>query len=51
MARDHVTRLGVDGRIILKWILDKQGVEWFYLLRDRDQWRDVVKTAMNIRIP
>jgi hypothetical protein len=38
--------------IILKWILEIQdGVVWTDsdLAQDRDQWRALVKTAMNLR--
>jgi len=26
-----------------------RGVDWIYLVRDRDQWRAVVNTAINLR--
>jgi hypothetical protein len=26
------------------------GVEWIYLTQDRDRWRDVVNTVMNLRV-
>jgi hypothetical protein len=26
-------------------------VDWIRLVRDRDQWRAVVKTVMNLRVP
>jgi hypothetical protein len=44
----------VDGRIILKWIferLDWGGMDWIDLAQDRDRWRDVVNTVMNLRVP
>jgi hypothetical protein len=28
-----------------------EGVEWMHLAQDRDQWRGVVNTVMNLRIP
>jgi hypothetical protein len=28
-----------------------EGVEWFHLARDRDQWRVLVNTVMNLRVP
>jgi hypothetical protein len=27
------------------------GVEWIDLAQDRDQWRDLVNTVMNLRVP
>jgi hypothetical protein len=43
---------GVDGRIILKWILEKWngGMDWIDLAEDRDRLR-VVNTVMNLRVP
>jgi hypothetical protein len=44
---------GVDGRIILKWIFERLGggVDWIGLAQDRDRWRAVVYTVMNLRDP
>jgi hypothetical protein len=28
-----------------------EGVDWIHLAQDRDQWRAVVKTVMNLRVP
>jgi hypothetical protein len=45
---------GVDGRIILKWIferLDGGGIDWISLAEDRDRWRALVYTVMNLRVP
>jgi hypothetical protein len=28
-----------------------KGVDWIHLAQDRDQWRAVVKTVMNLRVP
>jgi hypothetical protein len=28
-----------------------KGVNWMHLAQDRDQWRPVVNTVMNIRVP
>jgi transposase len=43
----------LDGRIILKWIFERLGggVDWIDLAQDRDRWRDLVYTVMNIRVP
>jgi hypothetical protein len=27
------------------------GMDWIELTQDRDQWRDLVNTVMNLRIP
>jgi len=51
-AKRHSGELAVDWRIILEWILGKIGwevVDWMHLTQDRDQWRAVVNTVMNIR--
>jgi hypothetical protein len=44
---------GVDGKIILKWIFEKWvgGMDWIYLAQDRDRWRALVNSEMNIRFP
>jgi hypothetical protein len=41
-----------DGKI-LERILEKRwkGVDWIHLAEDRDQWRAVVNTVMNLLIP
>jgi hypothetical protein len=28
-----------------------EGVEWMHLAQDRDQWRVLVNTIMNLRVP
>jgi hypothetical protein len=48
--RDLSEDQGVDERRGSEWILGRlDGMEWIYLTQDRDQWRDLVKTAMNLR--
>jgi hypothetical protein len=45
--RDHLKDLSVDGKI-LHWIL--QDIEWILLAQDREQWRDLVNTVMNLQV-
>jgi hypothetical protein len=49
---DHLEDEGVDGRIILKRVLEKWAelMDWSDLAQDRDRWRDVVTAVMNIRV-
>jgi hypothetical protein len=51
--RDHLADLGVDGRIILKWIFKNGmgGVDWIDLAQERDSWWAVLKVVMNLRVP
>jgi len=38
--RDHLEDLGVDGRIILRWIFkvqDWEGMDWIDVAQDKDQ--------------
>jgi hypothetical protein len=44
--------LGVDGRIILKWIFKKsdRGMDWIELAPDTDRWRALVDAVMNLRV-
>jgi hypothetical protein len=42
---------------ILKWILERwdgmgwDGMDWIDLAQDRDQWRVLADTVMNLRVP
>jgi hypothetical protein len=50
---DHLENPGVGGRIILKWIFKKWdgGMDWIDMAQDRDRWRALVSTVMNLRVP
>jgi hypothetical protein len=51
-GRDRLGNLGVDGRIILKWILKEyESVHWIHLAQDRNQWRAPVNTVMSRWVP
>jgi hypothetical protein len=43
--RDHTEDLRIDGEI---WW---EGVDWMHLTQDRDQWRVLMNTVMNLSIP
>jgi hypothetical protein len=49
--RDHWEDQDVGGWTILKWTLDKSGVDWIDMAQDRDLWRALVNTVLNLRIP
>jgi hypothetical protein len=48
-GRDHSEDLGVDGKVIFKWILKKYGrwvaVDWTDVAQDKDRLRDLVNTV------
>ena len=51
MEREHLEVLGVDGRIILKWIFSKDwggGMDWIALAHDTDRWWVLVNVVMNL---
>ena len=49
----HSKEPDVDGKIILKWILQKWdgGMDWIAIVEDRDRWRAVANAVMNFRVP
>jgi len=44
---------GVDGRIILIWIQEVGcgGMDRIDVAQDRDRWRELVNSKMNLRVP
>jgi hypothetical protein len=51
---DHLEDPDVNGRITLKWIFEKWnegGMDSMDFARDRDKWRTLVNTVMNLRVP
>jgi hypothetical protein len=51
-GKDHLKDPGVGGRVILKWIIEKcvEGIDWIDPAQDRDRWRAVVNSVMNLRV-
>jgi hypothetical protein len=51
--RDHWEDQDVGGWITVQWILERGwvGMHWIDLAQDRDQWRTLVNTIINIRVP
>jgi hypothetical protein len=51
--RDNLGDLGVDGRIILKWIFKKwnEGMDGIDLVGDRNRFRAIVDSVINLWVP
>jgi hypothetical protein len=54
--KDNIEDKCIGEWIILKRILEREsetedGMEWIYLAQDRDQWRALVNTLMNLWVP
>jgi hypothetical protein len=50
--RDHWEDQDVGGWTILKCILERwDGMDWIDLAHDRDRWRALVNTVMNLWVP
>jgi hypothetical protein len=51
--RDHYDDQDIGGWTVLKWILKRgwDGKDWIDLAQDRDNWRALVNTVMNLRVP
>jgi hypothetical protein len=51
--RDHLEDQGVDGRMGSEWILGRLAggsVDWIKLAQNRDRWRGLVDTVINLRV-
>ena len=50
---EHSEDPGVDGRIILKWMLETGDgdMDWLDLAQDRGGWPAVLNAVMNIQVP
>jgi hypothetical protein len=44
-------RRGGDNVIMDLREIGWDGIDWIDLAQDRDQWRDLVNTVMNLRVP
>jgi hypothetical protein len=51
-GRDHLEDPDLDGRVILRGIFRKcnGGMGWIDVAQDRDRWRALVKTVMNLQV-
>jgi hypothetical protein len=47
----HFGDLDIDGRIILKHIFTKEGVDWINLAQDGGKWQAVVNMVPNLWVP
>jgi hypothetical protein len=52
---DYLEDTGIGGRIILRWIYRiwdgvVGGMDWIYLVQDRDRWRALVNVVMNLLV-
>ena len=50
---DNLEDPGIDGRIMLRWILRKWdgSMDWIDLAQDRDRWQTLVNMIMNLWVP
>ena len=45
--------MGVDGNIMFMYFkgIGLEDVDWFALVQDRENWRGIVNTVMNLPLP
>jgi hypothetical protein len=51
-ARDYSEELGIGGKDNIKVDFREtgcEGVDWIHMAQDRDKWRDLVNTVVNLR--
>jgi len=51
---DHLGDLGIDGKIILEWVLREIGqevVDWICFTQDGEQWPAVANVVMYFWVP
>jgi Zn-dependent protease len=48
---DHLEGPGLDGRVILRQICRKWGMDWIELTWDTDRWWILMNAVMNLRVP
>jgi hypothetical protein len=49
-GRDHSEDRGVDERMRSELMIGWECVEWIELAQDRDWWRTLVNTTINLRV-
>jgi hypothetical protein len=47
----HLRDLKVDGKVLLKWILNKHRVMWIETTQGRDSCPAFVNTVMHVQVP
>jgi len=52
-GRDHLENLGIDGKIILKFMLEKWdgSIVWIGITQHRNRWRAYVNAVIDLRFP
>jgi hypothetical protein len=53
-GKNHLEELSIDGKMLLEKIFLNEtgwGADWIHLAQDRDQWRALVNTEMNLEFP
>jgi len=52
-GRDRLKDVGINERVILKWIFKKWdwGIDWIDLAQDRSRWQALVNSEMKLWVP